>query len=84
MRGDQGKNMPIYEYICQDCRTEFDALRSMSEADNIIACSHCQGENTSRKISVFFARSDGRVITQSAPSCGSCAAASCSTCGVKQ
>lgn len=76
--------MPIYEYICLDCSTKFDALRSMSNADSPIACTQCHGENTSRKISVFFAHSDGRVVTQSASSCGSCAAASCSTCGIKQ
>jgi len=72
--------MPLYEYICMDCRTQFDALRSMSEADATIACQDCQGENTSRMLSLFFAHSEGRAVTQSAPACGSCATHACSTC----
>jgi putative FmdB family regulatory protein len=69
--------MPLYEYICLDCRTQFDILRSMKDADAPIACQDCLGENTSRMLSLFFAHSDGRAVTQSAPAC-----TSCSTCGV--
>ncbi len=74
--------MPLYEYICNDCRTKFDALRSINNADAPIACQDCQGENTSRLLSLFFAHSDGRTITQSAPACTSCSTHACSTCGV--
>ena len=74
--------MPLYEYICNDCRTKFDALRSINNADAPIACQDCQGENTSRMLSLFFAHSDGRTITQSAPACTSCSTHTCSTCGV--
>ena len=74
--------MPLYEYICNDCRTQFDALRSMNNADAPIACQDCQGENTSRMLSLFFAHSNGRTITQSAPACTSCSTHACSTCGV--
>jgi putative FmdB family regulatory protein len=74
--------MPLYEYKCNDCRTQFDALRSISNADTPIACQDCQGENTSRMLSLFFAHSDGRTITQSAPACTSCSTHACSTCGV--
>ncbi len=76
--------MPIYEYTCLDCNTKFDALRRMSEADTPISCEECRGENTSRKISLFYAHSDGRVVTQSAPSCNTCTTSACSTCGIKQ
>ncbi len=74
--------MPLYEYICSDCRTKFDTLRSISNADAPIACQDCQSENTSRMLSLFFAHSDGRTITQSAPACTSCSTHACSTCGV--
>jgi putative FmdB family regulatory protein len=74
--------MPLYEYKCNDCRTQFDVLRSISNADAPIACQDCQGENTSRLLSLFFAHSDGRTITQSAPACTSCSTHACSTCGV--
>jgi putative FmdB family regulatory protein len=74
--------MPLYEYICLDCRSTFDVLRSMSDADAPIACQDCQGENTSRMLSLFYAHSDERAITQSAPACTSCSTHACSTCGV--
>lgn len=73
--------MPLYEYYCQDCRTRFDALRAIKDADSPIACLHCQGEHTARVISLFFAHSDGRSIAQSAPLCGSCATRACASCG---
>ena len=73
--------MPLYEYVCLDCRTRFDALRSFKDADAPIACQNCQGEHTSRVISLFFAHSDGRSIAQSAPACNTCASHACSTCG---
>lgn len=74
--------MPLYEYVCLDCHTKFDALRSMNDADVPIACQDCQGENTYRVLSVFFAQSDGRSIAQSAPACNTCSTHACSTCGV--
>jgi putative FmdB family regulatory protein len=74
--------MPLYEYICLDCRTQFDALRPIKEADQSIACPDCQGMNTSRMLSLFYAHSDGRTITQSAPACSACSSHTCSTCGV--
>lgn len=72
--------MPIYEYVCLDCRTPFEALRPMAEADAAIACQHCQSEHTSRTLSVFYAQSNGQPMpSQSAAGCacgGSCSCAS--------
>ncbi len=74
--------MPIYEYICQDCRNEFEIIRPMSQADAPMACAQCGGENIKRKISVFYAESGGKAVAgASAPSCGSCSAGDCSSCG---
>jgi putative FmdB family regulatory protein len=74
--------MPLYEYACMDCRAQFDALRSIKDADAPIACPDCEGQNTSRMLSLFYAHSDGRTLTQSAPACSSCSTHTCSTCGV--
>ena len=74
--------MPIYEYVCLDCETRFDALRSFSQADEPIACSHCSSNRTTRKISLFYAHSDGRSVAGSGSTCGSCSASTCSTCSV--
>jgi len=81
--------MPIYEYVCQDCSHEFDALRSMSQADEAIACTRCGGEHIKRKLSVFFAENDktvsvsgGRTVAGSSePACNTCAGGDCARCG---
>jgi putative FmdB family regulatory protein len=74
--------MPIYEYICLDCKQRFEALRPMKDADEPIACADCQGEHTSRLLSVFFATSGGKTVTAGTSGCSSCASKTCSTCGV--
>jgi len=74
--------MPIYEYVCLDCGTRFDTLRSMKEADDPIACDQCHSEHTSRLISLFFAQSRGQALAGSnGGGCASCHAGSCAGCG---
>jgi len=82
--------MPIYEYICLDCRKEYEILRSFNEADQSIACNECGGENVKRKLSVFYAQRGGSTISARPGSaervggggCSSCAGGNCGTCGV--
>jgi len=64
--------MPLYEYYCADCRTKFDALRPMSQADAPIQCKECEGMRTSRALSLFAAHrpSPGNVSQSSAPLTG--------------
>lgn len=74
--------MPIYEYICQECKKEFELIRPMSQADQPIPCTGCGGENVKKKLALFYAQSGGSSLAgTSAPSCGSCSGGSCSTCG---
>jgi putative FmdB family regulatory protein len=51
--------MPVYEYFCSNCRTKFDALRPMSEADVAIKCENCDSPRTGRVLSMFFAQTGG-------------------------
>jgi putative FmdB family regulatory protein len=74
--------MPIYEYICSDCRTVFSELRTMQQADEPIACEKCGGSHTARKISLFAAHSEGRVVAGSNGGCTSCSGGTCTTCGI--
>jgi putative FmdB family regulatory protein len=75
--------MPIYEYICLDCSTRFDALRSMKDADKPIACDHCSSQRTSRLLSLFNAQSGGRVVAGTGSGgCAGCSGGSCASCGV--
>ncbi len=74
--------MPIYEYVCETCRHEFDLLRPMSQAGAPAACDSCGGKRTKRKLSVFNAQSGGKSVAgTNAPSCSGCAGGSCGTCG---
>ncbi len=74
--------MPIYEYICLDCGTKFDALRSMRDADAPILCGNCESEHTSRTISLFAAHSEGRIVADAGNACNTCNTHNCSTCGI--
>jgi len=74
--------MPIYEYVCLDCRHEFETLRPMAQADAPQKCAECGGRKIKRKLSVFFAESGGKAVAGMAePSCDSCASSDCSHCG---
>ena len=44
--------MPLYEYVCKDCDTRFDALVGSAQADHV-SCDSCSGPNVRRLISSF-------------------------------
>lgn len=73
--------MPIYEYVCQDCKYKFESMRAMKDADAPIACEQCHSVKTSRAISLFSAQSGGRVIAGNSGGCAGCSSGSCSSCG---
>ena len=72
--------MPVYEYVCLDCKTQFDALRPMAQADKPIACESCGGDHSARTLSVFFAVSEGRTVAGAADGCAHCAGGHCAGC----
>jgi putative FmdB family regulatory protein len=77
--------MPIYEYNCADCRTRFQKLRPMSQADVLAPCPGCSSHRTTRAISLFSAISKGdngqtRAVSGTGSGCASCTATSCATC----
>lgn len=72
--------VPIYEYVCLDCKTRFDALRPMADADTPIGCKTCGSEHSARTLSVFFAQSSGRVVAGQSSGCAHCGGGHCSTC----
>ena len=61
--------MPIFEYICQDCEHEFEALvfgRDKAE------CPKCHSKKLAPQLSVFAVSAKGASATPSAGPCGSC------------
>jgi putative FmdB family regulatory protein len=43
--------MPIYEYICEDCQTEFEKIVINKQEE--IACPKCAGKKNKIQLSVF-------------------------------
>jgi putative FmdB family regulatory protein len=68
--------MPIYEYECESCGKVTEALRSMAQADDKLACEHCKGNKTHRMHSVTAAvagsGSDSASSLPAMPGCGRC------------
>ena len=84
--------MPIYEYICLDCKKEYEILRSFNESDEPIDCDECGSENVKRKLSLAIAHSGGSAVSARPGSprgpgawvgdAASCSGGNCGTCGV--
>ena len=49
--------MPIYEYYCAECDTEFDLMRPVSQADDLAPCEAC-GDPAQRQLTTFSFKSD--------------------------
>jgi putative FmdB family regulatory protein len=69
--------MPIYEYICDDCKTEFEKIVINKQQE--IACPKCSSKKASIQLSVFSA-STGSSNGSSGPS-GSFSGGGGSCCG---
>ncbi len=59
--------MPIFEYICQECQHEFEALVFGSDKAK---CPKCQSQKLSPQLSVFAVSAKG--TSASSPSTGAC------------
>jgi putative FmdB family regulatory protein len=45
--------MPIYEYRCRKCATEFELMRPVAQFDAPAPCPACRSRATTRKLSTF-------------------------------
>ena len=62
--------MPIYEYACQDCGREFEALVRSS---TVPECPQCHSTSLEKKLSVFAAAvSTSQAALPATSPCGSC------------
>jgi len=62
--------MPIFEYICQECQHEFEALVFGKDK---AACPKCQSKELAPQLSVFAVSAKSSAArSMSAGSCGSC------------
>ena len=49
--------MPIYEYYCANCKTEFELIRPASKMDDPAACNKC-GKPAKRQLTQFGFKSN--------------------------
>jgi len=73
--------MPIYEYVCANCKQKFEQMRPMSEAAETGNCPTC-GKPAPRALSLFCKSSEGASSSGNGSACGSCSASSCSPCSL--
>jgi putative FmdB family regulatory protein len=65
--------MPLYEYECKECGSEFEKMVRFSEANQSQVCPTCQSQDTRKKISTIASRgiSSAGISVSSGSSCGS-------------
>lgn len=44
--------MPLYEYVCKDCRNKFELLTTYTASEVDVECVKCHGSNVRKLISV--------------------------------
>ncbi|MEI8132068.1 MAG: zinc ribbon domain-containing protein [Leptolinea sp.] len=62
--------MPVYEYICPKCASEFEKRLSFSEADQPQDCPACGSKNNKKKLSLFASSLIGGSSATSTSSAG--------------
>ncbi|MFL5735515.1 MAG: FmdB family zinc ribbon protein [Chloroflexia bacterium] len=74
--------MPIYEYWCPQCRTQFDKLRPLGSSDAEVKCPTC-GSGVKKMVSVFTAvgRSSDEGYARPVSNGGGCACGGNCGCG---
>lgn len=74
--------MPIFEYKCLKCESEFERLVFGASSENGIHCPDCQSKEVERLFSSFngVSRSSDGTTRSMSSGCSSCSASSCSGC----
>jgi putative FmdB family regulatory protein len=76
--------MPIYEYICKNCKHKFELMRPFSKSNEGADCPRCK-KKAERVISTCYSKTadlNGAVQQLGGgSSCSSCGSSNCSTCG---
>ena len=65
--------MPLYEYVCRDCRHAFEVLQRMGERGDSLRCPACGAVGAERQLSTFAGRSSSggaAAAAAAAPGCG--------------
>lgn len=71
--------MPIFEYICQKCKKEFEKL---VYGNQTVSCPKCKSDNIKKKLSAFGMSGVKKPFAGGSSSCSksSCGKSSCGSC----
>lgn len=75
--------MPIYEYRCEKCGTQFEELTLSVPEDDRVNCRSCGSKKVSRLLSAFAVHTQSAPAPAEAGPCGGCGAAQRGMCGVE-
>ena len=71
--------MPIYEYVCTECNSEFELLVFDRQAS--VSCPQCGSGRAGKSPSVFAHKGDSGIKSSAGESaCAGCSASSCKGC----
>lgn len=75
--------MPIYEFHCRKCGTDFEELTSLSGVASVV-CSHCGSKRVDKLMSAFAVQGSDPMAKASAEpgGCGACGAPQRGMCGM--
>ncbi len=75
--------MPIYEYFCPKCKSRFELLRSMSEANMEVLCPVCNtpSNRALSRFACYTKDSSGSDSPVGGSGCSGCNASNCGSCG---
>jgi putative FmdB family regulatory protein len=75
--------MPVYEYMCKDCKKRFELMRPFSKSNESADCPHCR-KKAERIMSTCYSQSVGASGTTQqiggGSSCSSCSSGNCGSC----
>ena len=60
--------MPIYEYRCKDCKSNFSRLQRVGAGNDGVKCPKCESQNIERLLSSFASTSGSPDVACSSPS----------------
>jgi len=64
--------MPIYEYTCKSCQSQFEKLVKTMGSSEGVKCPECGSAETSRNLSVFAVASESKQNSPAPGMCGRC------------
>ena len=63
--------MPIFEYVCEGCDSQFE--KYVRASGELVSCPECQGQHVEKQLSTFaFTSTGGAGRASAGSSCGGC------------